>query len=563
MWSCCFCLFYDNVGPNGVDNVKMDNKWNNKEKKKFKEFSKRGLFLLDNTYYKITTLGILLLLISMFFTVIMRFNWNNNLFYEDKSSSSLIFFVLLALELIIFTIIIAFIMLQQKSQKKIFQLAYFDSLTDLPNRKYFEDILPDFVEEVKKYNYKAALIYIDLDNFKVVNDTIGHALGDRLLKQIGHLIRKCLRHSDFVCRFEGDEFVILLPGINNKDDVISVVERIIESLQIPFTSYEKKFYITASIGIAIYPDDSDDIYTIVKYATMAMNRAKENGKNGYCLFESHMNTKLLEKYKLEEDLRQALINQEFVLYYQPQIDLMTGEMVGVEALIRWMHPEKGCLSPLEFIPLAEETGLIVPIGEWVIRAACNQSVKWQKRGAKDLRISVNLSARQFQQPDLVDMITEIIEETGMDPKLLDLEITESVAMRDLELTKKVLGELREKKINISLDDFGTGYSSLNYLKQLPINTVKIDKTFVDNITNDINQQTIAKAVIDLSHNMELYVTAEGVETWEQFNFLKYQKCDKVQGYLFSMPLPLEEIEKIIFQDRNFIDKSDLVLSKSY
>ena len=242
MWSCCFCLFYDNVGPNGVDNVKMDNKWNNKEKKKFKEFSKRGLFLLDNTYYKITTLGILLLLISMFFTVIMRFNWNNNLFYEDKSSSSLIFFVLLALELIIFTIIIAFIMLQQKSQKKIFQLAYFDSLTDLPNRKYFEDILPDFVEEVKKYNYKAALIYIDLDNFKVVNDTIGHALGDRLLKQIGHLIRKCLRHSDFVCRFEGDEFVILLPGINNKDDVISVVERIIESLQIPLLLTRKILY---------------------------------------------------------------------------------------------------------------------------------------------------------------------------------------------------------------------------------------------------------------------------------------------------------------------------------
>lgn len=549
---------------NGDDGMKKSSKSNNKGIKNSKEFSKNNLFLIDNTYYKITMIGILLLLLSMFFTIIMKFNWSDNFLSQgNKVSNSLVIFVLLALEIIIFAVIIAFLISQQKSQQKIFQLAYFDSLTDLPNRKYFEDVLPDFVDEVKKYNYKVALIYIDLDNFKVVNDTLGHALGDKFLKQIGHLIKKCLRHSDFVCRFEGDEFVILLPGINNKEDAINVVERIIDALQIPFTSYEKKFYITASIGIAIYPDDSDDIHTIVKYATMAMNSAKENGKNSYCLFESHMNTKLLEKYELEEDLRQALINQEFVLYYQPQIDISTGKIVGLEALIRWMHPIRGCLAPMEFIPLAEETGLIVPIGEWVIRTACSQSIKWKKKGIKDLRISVNLSARQFQQPDLVEVITEILNETGMDPQLLDLEITESVAMRDIELTKKVLGELRGKKINISLDDFGTGYSSLNYLKQLPINTVKIDRTFVDNITDDINQQTIAKAVIDLSHNMELHVTAEGVETWEQFSFLKFQNCDKVQGYLFSMPLPLEDVERILYQDKKFIDKSEPVLSKSY
>jgi len=549
---------------NGDDGMKNSSKSNNKGIKNSKEFSKNNLFLIDNTYYKITMIGILLLLLSMFFTITIKFNWSDNFLSQgNKVSNSLVIFVLLALEIIIFAVIIAFLISQQKSQQKIFQLAYFDSLTDLPNRKYFEDVLPDFVDEVKKYNYKVALIYIDLDNFKVVNDTLGHALGDKFLKQIGHLIKKCLRHSDFVCRFEGDEFVILLPGINNKEDAINVVERIIDVLQIPFTSYEKKFYITASIGIAIYPDDSDDIHTIVKYATMAMNSAKENGKNSYCLFESHMNTKLLEKYELEEDLRQALINQEFVLYYQPQIDISTGKIVGLEALIRWMHPIRGCLAPMEFIPLAEETGLIVPIGEWVIRTACSQSIKWKKKGIKDLRISVNLSARQFQQPDLVEVITEILNETGMDPQLLDLEITESVAMRDIELTKKVLGELRGKKINISLDDFGTGYSSLNYLKQLPINTVKIDRTFVDNITDDINQQTIAKAVIDLSHNMELHVTAEGVETWEQFSFLKFQNCDKVQGYLFSMPLPLEDVERILYQDKKFIDKSEPLLSKSY
>lgn len=530
--------------------------------KKIGSFSDKHLFLINKTSYKVIIVSTILLLASMFFTIIMKINWNNSILAQ-RNGTKLIYFGLIIFEIIIFLIIIAFIISQQKSQKKIFQLAYFDTLTNLPNRKYFEDILPDFVEEMKKYNYKAALIYIDLDNFKVVNDTLGHALGDNMLKQIGHLIQKCLRYSDFVCRFEGDEFVILLPGISNKDDVINVVERIIATLQIPFTSYEKKFYITASIGIAIYPDDSNDVHTIVKYATMAMNRAKENGKNGYCLFESYMSTKLLQKYELEEDMRQALINEEFVLYYQPQIDIGTGKIVGVEALIRWIHPGKGCIVPMEFIPLAEETGLIIPIGEWVIRTACRQSVQWKKKGIRNLRISVNLSAKQFQQPDLLDMIMGILEETGMDPQLLDLEITESVAMRDIELTKKILRKLREKKINISLDDFGTGYSSLNYLKQLPINTVKIDRTFVDNITADINQQTIAKAVIDLSHNMELHVTAEGVETWEQFSLLKFQKCDKVQGYLFSIPLPLEDIESIILQDKDFIDKSNFILSKSY
>ena len=355
-----------------------------------------------------------------------------------------------------------------------------------------------------------------------------------------------------ISRFEGDEFAVLIPEVIDKNDVINIVKKFIHVFQAPFILDGKKFHITASMGIAVYPDDAEDVKTIVQYADMAMNYAKEKGRNQYCFFESCISAKVLEKYQLEEDLRQALDHQEFVLCYQPQIDIMTGKIVGVEALIRWIHPTKGCISPAHFIPLAEETGLIVPIGEWVIRTACQQSAEWRKKGFRDVRISVNLSAKQFQQPDLVEMITKIIEETDMNPGLLDLEITESLAMMDIELTKEILGKLKKMNINISLDDFGTGYSSLNYLKQLPINTVKIDKTFVDNITVDKGQQTIAKAVIDLSHNMALQVIAEGVETWDQYSFLKYQQCDKVQGYLFSKPLSLEEIENILKEDEGFV-----------
>ncbi|KAE9634523.1 EAL domain-containing protein [Defluviitalea raffinosedens] len=440
----------------------------------------------------------------------------------------------------------------QRSQNRIFQLIYYDDLTKIPNRKFFEETLLRSIEDCKKNNQKVALIYIDLDHFKVVNDTVGHAQGDIVLKQVSQLLKGCLCQKDFISRFEGDEFAVLIPEVIDKNDVINIVKKFIHVFQAPFILDGKKFHITASMGIAVYPDDAEDVKTIVQYADMAMNYAKEKGRNQYYFFESCISAKVLEKYQLEEDLRQALDHQEFVLCYQPQIDIMTGKIVGVEALIRWIHPTKGCISPAHFIPLAEETGLIVPIGEWVIRTACQQSAEWRKKGFRDVRISVNLSAKQFQQPDLVEMITKIIEETDMNPGLLDLEITESLAMMDIELTKEILGKLKKMNINISLDDFGTGYSSLNYLKQLPINTVKIDKTFVDNITVDKGQQTIAKAVIDLSHNMALQVIAEGVETWDQYSFLKYQQCDKVQGYLFSKPLSLEEIENILKEDEGFV-----------
>ncbi|NLK20562.1 MAG: EAL domain-containing protein [Epulopiscium sp.] len=525
-------------------------------------FSEKELYSNNKIYFGIVTTGAVLLLSTLIYIISKILTWEKNIPSQNKellkgmNSLKNISARLVIFAIILFIIITLLIISQEKDKKKIFQLAYYDNLTKLPNRRFFEDILQKFIEESEKFKQKVGLVYIDLDNFKVVNDTLSHTVGDGILRQVGDLIKGTLRQSDMVCRFEGDEFVVLLPGISGRNDAMNIVKRMINILQAPFISNEKKFYITASMGIAIYPDDAEDIDTILQYSNMAMNRAKENGKNTYSLFESHMNIKLLEKYELEEDLRQAIKKQELILYYQPQIDIKTGKMVGVEALIRWNHPTKGLIPPMKFIPLAEETGLIIPIGEWVLRTACSQSSKWTKKGFENLRISVNLSAKQFQQPDLVEMIVGILKETNMRPELLDLEITESVAMMDLDLTKRVLQHLRSKKINISLDDFGTGYSSLNYLKQLPINTVKIDKTFVDNITDDVSQQTIAKAVIDLSHNMDLYVTAEGVETWEQFTFLKFQKCDKVQGYLFSTPLPLDEIEKIISQDKGFIEKSN-------
>lgn len=510
-------------------------------------FHEKDVLGCHNVPLRLVGIGSFAILLLLIFIGYKLANFQLTIQFAQKAS-----ILLIITGVILAGIIFVLLKKYEEAQQKIFQLAYYDDLTKIPNRRFFEDKLLGFIEDSKKFKQKVALIYIDLDNFKVVNDTVGHAQGDAILKQVGELIKSCLRQSDIVSRFEGDEFVVLLPGVIEKNDVINIVKRVINVLQTPFLLNEKKFYVTASMGVAMYPDDAEDMKTIVQYADMAMNHAKEQGKNQYCLFESYMSTKLLEKYQLEEDLRHALDRNEFILYYQPQIDIMTGKMVGVEALIRWFHPNKGCISPAKFIPLAEETGLIVPIGEWVIRTACKQSTAWRKKGFSDVRVSVNLSAKQFQQPDFVEMIMKIIKETGMKPELLDLEITESLAMLDIELTKKILLKLRSMNINISLDDFGTGYSSLNYLKQLPINTVKIDKTFVDNITVDASQQTIAKAVIDLSHNMALQVIAEGVETWDQFSFLKFQKCDKVQGYLFSRPLSLEEIENILEQDKGFI-----------
>lgn len=429
---------------------------------------------------------------------------------------------------------------QKRNEKKIYNMEYFDSITGLPNKMLFLDRLNMALANARRSGVQLAVIVLDLDNFKTINDTLGYSFGDRILMQVAEKIKGLLREADTVARFGGDEFIILQPGLKDVTDITKVVERILENFRNPWVLEGREYYVTASMGIAVYPNDGQDENTLVRNADIAMYRAKETGKNNYEMFMEAMNKKIIDRLDLENDLRHAIEKEEFVLYYQPQIDIATGEIIGVEALIRWNRKGVGLVPPLEFIPAVEETSLIIPLGEWVLRAACKQNVEWINMGINPVLMAVNLSAKQFQQRDLVEMIEKILDETGMEPTLLELEITESTAMQDIDFTIEVLKILRKKGIRISLDDFGTGYSSLNYLKILPIDTLKIDKSFVHDIASSPNEEAIAKSVINLAHKMNLLVVAEGVETNDQLESLKDQMCDKVQGYLLSKPLPPEE-----------------------
>jgi len=441
---------------------------------------------------------------------------------------------------------------RKKSEERIHFMAYYDSLTCLPNRTHFLDRLNLELARSRRRKQIGALLFLDLDNFKSINDTLGHSFGDTLLENIGILLRKCLREVDLVARLGGDEFIILLPEIDSFDAVISVAERILEAFQKPWMLGEKEFYITTSMGITFYPIDGEDDQTLLKNADTAMYRAKEVGKNTYQLYTSAMNVKVVEKVNLQNSLRHALEHDELMVYYQPQIGIATGEITGVEALVRWNHPIRGVVLPDDFIPFAEESDAIIQIGEIVLEKAMTHNRILQGKGFKPLRVAVNLSVRQFQQKNLVEMITRILNRTGMDPAYLELEITESVAMQNIDFTIETINRLREMGIRISLDDFGTGYSSLNYLKLLPINTLKIDKSFVHDMTENSDEEAIAKAVISLAHSLKVEVTAEGVETEAQLQLLKEYDCDNVQGYLFSEPLPFDELEKLLKKSTVFL-----------
>lgn len=437
----------------------------------------------------------------------------------------------------------------KRNEKKIYNMEYFDSITGLPNKMLFLDRLNVGLANARRNCTKLAVIVLDLDNFKTINDTLSHAFGDRILMQIAEKIKGLLREADTVARFGGDEFIILQPGLKDITDITRVADRILENFRSPWILEGREYYITASMGIAIYPNDGQDESTLVKNADIAMYRAKDKGKNNYELFMESMNRRIIDKLNLENALRHAIEKEDFVLYYQPQIDIATGEIISVEALIRWNREGVGLVQPLEFIPVAEESSLIIPLGEWVLKTACMQNVKWISSGYKPLMMAVNLSAKQFQQRDLVEMIDRILHETGMEPTLLELEITESTAMQDIDFTVEVLKKLREKGIRISLDDFGTGYSSLKYLKILPLDTLKIDKSFIHDIALNSNEEGIAKSVIGIAHRMNLMVVAEGVETNDQLEFLKAHMCDKVQGYLLSKPLPSDQIGEILKKDQ--------------
>ncbi|HJV88390.1 MAG TPA: EAL domain-containing protein [Noviherbaspirillum sp.] len=425
-----------------------------------------------------------------------------------------------------------------------------DPLTALVNRNLLRDRLDQALAQAARYGTSVWVAFIDLDRFKFVNDTLGHQAGDMLLKQVSERMLSAVRHSDTVARLGGDEFVLVLP--EHTDEVLdtSVIQRVMDAIAPPFVIGGHEFFLTCSIGIASYPNDGKDAETLIKHADIAMYRAKEVGRDNFQFYTASMNEKALERLRLEGDLRNAVERGEFILHYQPQVDLYTGEMIGMEALIRWQHPELGMVPPDRFISLAEEIGLIVPIGAWVLRTACTQNRAWQRAGLGKLRVAVNLSARQFAERDLVQTIAAVLEETGLEPQYLDIELTESLVMTDVEFTTSVLRELKALGVHLSIDDFGTGYSSLSYLKRFPIDMLKIDRSFVRDITLDADDAAIVQSIISLAHGLRLKVIAEGVETEEQLEHLWLHGCDQMQGYYFSRPLAADAFETLLKEGKS-------------
>ncbi len=435
--------------------------------------------------------------------------------------------------------------MQKRGESLLRHEASHDRLTALPNRLLFDEQLSLALLQAQQRGEMLAVAFLDLDRFKTVNDTLGHAVGDQLLQQVTQRLQSCLRQGDLVARWGGDEFTLFFPHNTYIEDISKIAQRLLEGLNAPFLLEEQELYLSASLGLALFPYDGENATILLKNADTAMYRAKEQGRNNYQFYAPEMNNKAREQLALETDLRKALAKDELLLYYQPQVDLHTGEFIGLEALIRWQHPQLGLVPPNQFIPLAEETGLICPIGDWVIRTACEQHQTWCAAGLPPMRIAVNLSMRQFQQRDLVKMIAQALHETQTQPCYLELEITESIAMQDSEFTVAVLQELRQMGLQIAMDDFGTGYSSLNSIKHFPLHTLKIDQSFVRDLMVDPSDAAIAKAVIALGQGLHLKVLAEGVETVEQLECLRTLGCQSAQGYLFSKPLPPDALTALL------------------
>ncbi len=425
--------------------------------------------------------------------------------------------------------------------------AHYDFLTNLPNRTTFRDRLTVALAQTGRNRKMLAVLFVDLDRFKTIVDTLGHTSGDKVLRGVAERLQASLEEGDTLARLGGDEFVILLPQINRADRAVRVAQRVLEAMKPPFHFDTHELHITLSIGITLYPYDGEDADTLLRNADTALYRAKEQGRNTYQLYTPAMNARAFERLALENSLRRALERKEFLLHYQPQVHMRSGAIIGVEALVRWQHPDLGLVYPAEFIPIAEETGLISPLGEWVLRTACAQNKAWQKAGLPPMTMAVNLSARQFQHQDLTDTVSRILKETGLEARWLEMEITEGIAMQNADYTNVLLRELKEMGVKVALDDFGTGYSSLTYLKKFPIDTLKIDKSFVRDLTSDPNDAAIANAVIVLAHSLKLSVVAEGVETSEQESYLREHQCDVTQGFLFSNPLPTSAFESFVRQ----------------
>ncbi len=430
-------------------------------------------------------------------------------------------------------------------------VAQYDILTDLPNRILFIDRVTRTISRAKREKEQIAVLYLNLDRFKAINDSMGNETGDRLLKSVAERMVNCVREGDTVSRMGGDEFAIMLVGITSVPDVTKVSQKIIKAVSKPLVLDGREMHITASIGISMYPQDDEKMEGLIKKASTAMLQAKEQGRNNDRFYNTEMETSSYEMMMLENDLRKALDRKEFLLCYQPQVDINTGRIIGVEALVRWRHPDRGMVSPAEFIPIAEETGLIIPIGEWVLHTALAQNKAWQEDGLAPVNMSVNFSAVQFRQKDPVELVANALRETGLNPGYMGLEITESVIMKGADVVIKKFHELKELGIHICMDDFGTGYSSLSYLKRFPIDILKIDQSFARNVTTDTSDASIVTATIAMAHGLGLKVIAEGVETKEQLEFFRSLKCEIMQGYFFSKPLPTEDVTKLLREGGRF------------
>ncbi|MDQ3026285.1 MAG: EAL domain-containing protein [Pseudomonadota bacterium] len=424
-------------------------------------------------------------------------------------------------------------------------LAYHDSLTSLPNRSLFSNLLAQSIKLAHRHERRLAVLFLDLDRFKHINDTLGHEAGDQLLREVAARLKACLRESDTVARLGGDEFVALLPELGQENYAADVARKILSALARPFILRSQEYAVTASIGISVFPDDGRDEQTLKKNADIAMYRAKEEGRNNFKFYSDKLNAYSLARLSLESGLRHALEREEFELCYQPKREIATGRITGVEALLRWRHPDLGTVAPMQFIPVAEESGLIVAIGKWVLRTACAQIVAWRAMGLDPMGVAVNLTQRQFENESLLADLTAILAETGMDPRLLELEISEGLLMRDVEKAMEILSRLKQMGIRIAVDDFGAGYSSLARLRQFPLDTIKIDRSLIRDVASVAENKDVASAIIAMGRALSLTVVAQGVETKEQADFLRQNACDEFQGFYLSKPIPADQIEALL------------------
>ena len=444
----------------------------------------------------------------------------------------------------------------KEAEQRIRYLAYYDGITGLPNRQFFLERLQQALAQCRRHHRQLAVLSLDLDQFKRINDTLGHSAGNELLIAVAQRLSEVVRNEDTlarpdgdlvdaVARLDGDEFSLLVTELNHYHDAAKVARRLMEELRKPFRAAGQEVFVSASLGLALFPLDGEDADTLVKNAGAAMHFAKDQGRDNYQFYSRAMNGTALEKLAMESQLRRALERNELILYYQPKIRPSSGQIVGLEALIRWQHPELGLVPPNQFIPLAEETGLIVQIGDWVLREACLQNQRWQKEGLPPVHVAVNIASPHFRQGELMKSVAAALQGTGLAPTYLELEVTESMLMQSVETTLKTLYQLKDTGVRLAIDDFGTGYSSLAYLKRFPLDTLKIDRSFIKDLPRDPEDAAIAKAIIAMAHSLRLAVVAEGVETPEQLAFLQQHGCDLVQGFLFSRPVPSVEIPALL------------------